>query len=301
VTDIYRTPDERFENLPDFPYQPNYINDLAGYEGMRMHYLDEGDGNASRVFLCLHGEPTWCYLYRKMVPIFVRSGARVIAPDLFGFGRSDKPTDDNCYTFDFHRNSLLRLIERLDLNKIIIVCQDWGGLIGLTLPLDIAGRVSGILAMNTILASGEMALPETFATWKQWVVDHPDMDPAAAMLVLDESLPDDVLDAYRAPFPTKLSKAGPHSFPQLVPVSPDMEIGGASTQKRAIGWLQSEWRGDTLVACGLGDQIATLEVMKLVASWIKNSPEVLEVPEAGHFCQESGEVVAQKYLELYPF
>lgn len=300
MTEIYRTPDERFEQLLEFPFRANYVDDLPGYDGLRMHYLDEGDADASRVFLCLHGEPTWCYLYRKMLPIFVDSGARVIAPDLFGFGRSDKPTDDNIYSFDFHRSSLLRLIERLEIKNVTIVCQDWGGLIGLTLPLDIGGRIGGVLAMNTILASGEMPLPDSFATWKQWVVDHPDMDPAAAMLVLDNTLPDDILDAYRAPFPNEQSKAGPRSFPQLVPTSPNMEKGGASTQKRAIEWYQNEWRGDALVACGLGDKIATLEVMQLVASWIKGCPDVFEVPNAGHFCQERGEAVARKYLELYP-
>lgn len=297
MTDIYRTPEERFANLPDFPYQAHYIDDLPGYEGMRMHYVDEGDAHASRVFLCLHGEPSWSYLYRKMIPIFVGSGARVIAPDLFGFGRSDKPTEDK-YSFDFHRNSLLRLIERLDLKNITIVCQDWGGLLGLTLPLDIADRVGGVLAMNTILVSGEIPLPDAFTNWKQWAADHPDMDPGAAMLFLDDTLPHGILDAYRAPFPNERSKAGPRSFPTLVPVNPEM--GGAATQKRAIEWFQNEWRGDALVACGVHDKVIPLPVVQMLASWIRGCPPVLEVAQAGHFCQEQGEGVAQKYLELYP-
>ncbi len=298
MTDIYRTPEDRFATLPDFPYQAHYVADLPGYAGMRLHYVDEGDAHASRVFLCLHGEPTWSYLYRKMIPIFVGSGARVIAPDFFGFGRSDKPTEDTTYTYDFHRNSLLRLIERLDLKNITIVCQDWGGLLGLTLPLDIADRVGGVLAMNTILVTGEFPLPDTFTNWKQWTADHPDMDPGAAMLFLDDTLPQGILDAYRAPFPNERSKAGPRSFPTLVPINPKM--GGAATQKRAIAWFQNEWRGDALVACGLHDKIATLPVVQMLASWIKDCPPVLEVPQAGHFCQEQGEGVAQKYLELYP-
>ena len=297
MTDIYRTPEDRFENLPDFPYPPRYVDDLPGYEGMRMHYVDEGPRNASRVFLCLHGEPTWCYLYRKMIPVFLGSGARVVAPDFFGFGRSDKPTEDT-YSYDFHRDSLLRLIDRLDLRNITIVCQDWGGLLGLTLPLDIADRVGGVLAMNTILVSGEIPLPDTFARWKQWTLDHPDMDPAAAMLVLDDTLPDEIFDAYRAPFPNERSKAGPRSFPKLVPINPEM--GGAAIQKRAIEWFQSEWSGDALVACGVHDQIATVPVVQMLAGWIKNCPPVLEVPDAGHFCQEQGESVASRYLELYP-
>lgn len=295
MPDIYRTPDDRFDRLPDFPFAQNYVDDLAGYEGLRMHYLDEGALDADSVYLCLHGEPTWSYLYRKMLPIFVDAGARVVAPDLFGFGRSDKPSEDT-YSFDFHRESLLRFIERLDLQNITIVCQDWGGLLGLTLPVDIANRVTGLIAMNTVLVTGEMPLPPAFAAWKQWAADHPDMDPGAAMQFIDNTLPDDILDAYRAPFPNLRSKAGPRSFPQLVPVSADMP--GTDLARKAVAWWQHEWQGTALVACGLHDEILNLDVMQLLASWIKNCPPVLEVPEAGHFCQERGEVVAKAYLEM---
>jgi haloalkane dehalogenase len=296
MADIYRTPDERFLNLPDYPYYPNYVDDLPGYEGLRLHYLDEGPANGTRVFLCLHGEPTWSYLYRKMIPIFVCSGGRVIAPDLFGFGRSDKP-EEQVYSFDFHRRSILRLVERLDLKNITIVCQDWGGLLGLTLPLDIASRVGGVIAMNTVLVAGEMPLPDAFAAWKQWAADHPDMDLGEAMQVIDDTLPSDILDAYRAPFPNERSKAGPRAFPKLVPI--DTSMRGADIASRAVAWWQNEWRGDALVACGLHDEILGLPVTQLLASWIKDCPPVLEVPDAGDFCQERGAVVAEKYLELY--
>ena len=296
MSNVYRTPDERFANLPDFPYATNYIDDLAGYDGLRMHYLDEGPQNASRVFLCLHGEPTWCYLYRKMLPIFVASGARVVAPDLFGFGRSDKPSEDT-YSFDFHRQSLLRLVEQLDLNNLVIVCQDWGGLLGLTLPLDIGAKVRGVIAMNTVLVTGEIPLPDAFAEWKQWAADHPDMDPGEAMLVIDDTLPADILDAYRAPFPNERSKAGPRAFPKLLPISPDM--AGTDIAKQAITWWQNEWQGNALVACGMHDKILSFPVVEMLASWIKDCPPVLEVSEAGHFCQERGEIVARKYLEMY--
>lgn len=297
MTDAYRTPEDRFNNISDFPYAPNYIDDLAGYEGLRMHYVDEGPRDASRVFLCLHGEPTWSYLYRKMLPVFVESGARVVAPDLFGFGRSDKP-DQPAYTFDFHRESLLRLIERLDLSNVTIVCQDWGGILGLTLPLDIAPRIGGIIAMNTLLLTGEMELPEAFFTWKNWAKDHPNMNIGAAMLLIDDQLPDDVLDAYRAPFPNERSKAGARAFPTLIPINPDM--GGTQAARDAIAWWTNEWQGDALVACGMHDTILGLPVMQLLASWIKDCPPVLEVADAGHYCQEHGEGVARKYLDLYP-
>lgn len=295
MNDIYRTPDERFANLADFPYQQNYVQDLPGYDGLRMHYLDEGAKDANCVFLCLHGEPTWSYLYRKMLPVFVGAGARVVAPDLFGFGRSDKP-NESAYGFEFHRESLLRLVERLDLGNIVIVCQDWGGLIGLTLPLDIAEKVSGLIAMNTVLATGG-PLPEAFHDWKQWAAEHPDMDVGEAMQFIDNTLPVTVLDAYRAPFPNERSKAGPRSFPKLVPINPEM--GGASISAKAIEWWQTEWQGNALVACGMHDKILSLPVMEMVASWIKDCPPVLEVSDAGHFCQERGEIVAQKFLELY--
>jgi haloalkane dehalogenase len=152
-----RTPEERFLNLPGFPYAPSYVDDLRGFEGLRAAYVDEGPRGAKHTFLCLHGEPTWGYLYRKMMPVFLQSGARVVAPDFFGFGRSDKPVNDADYTFHFHRDYLVRLIERLDLRNITLVVQDWGGLLGLTLPVD-AGmrpRIDRLIAMNTGIAVGE--------------------------------------------------------------------------------------------------------------------------------------------------
>ena len=159
-----RTPEKRFAMLPGLPYSPSYIEDLPGYEGLRIAYLDEGPKDAEVTFLCLHGEPTWSYLYRKMLPVFTAAGHRVIAPDLFGFGRSDKPVNDATYTFDFHRNSLLRFVERLDLTNIALVCQDWGGILGLTLPVDMQPRFSRMLIMNTALPIGESVSPGFAAT-----------------------------------------------------------------------------------------------------------------------------------------
>lgn len=178
-----RTPDERFAFMPQFPYAPRYVDDLSGYEQLRMAYVDEGPPDAQTVFLCLHGEPTWGYLYRKMLPVFSQAGHRVVVPDLLGFGRSDKPVDDEAYTIDFHRESLLRLIERLDLTDITLVCQDWGGILGLTLPMEMPDRFTRLLVMNTGLPIGE-PVSEGFA------------------------------HRYRA---------GVRRFPQLVPVEPGMD------------------------------------------------------------------------------
>ena len=168
-----RTDDSRFADLPGWPYAPRYVEDLPGYEGLRMHYIDEGPQDAA-VVLCLHGEPTWAFLYRRMVPVFLTAGYRVVAPDFFGFGRSDKPVADDVYTFDFHRNSLLRLIERLDLTEVTLVVQDWGGLLGLTLPVAFPDRIAGLIIMNTAFATG--AEPgEGFINWRDYVARTPDL------------------------------------------------------------------------------------------------------------------------------
>ncbi len=149
--EIVRTPEERFAAMHHWPYPPRYVDDLPGFEGLRAHYVDEGPHDAEHTFLCLHGEPSWAYIYRRMIPVFLGSGARVVAPDFFGFGRSDKPVHDTDYAFGFHRDYLLRLVERLDLRRMTLVVQDWGGLIGLTLPID-AGfrdRLSRLIVINT--------------------------------------------------------------------------------------------------------------------------------------------------------
>ena len=178
-----RTPDERFSFLPAFPYAPNYVDDLPGYEGLRMAWIDEGPADAETTFLCLHGEPTWSYLYRHMLAEFVAAGHRVVAPDLFGFGRSDKPIDDAAYTIDFHRGSLIALIERLDLTNVTLVCQDWGGLLGLTLPMDTGDRFARLLVMNTALPIGQF-VSDGFANWKNLAATAPEI-PVAGLIATD--------------------------------------------------------------------------------------------------------------------
>src|SRR5277367_1723905 len=180
--DALRTPDGRFSALPDFPYAPRYLEDLPGFEGLRAAFIDEGPQLAPHVFLCLHGEPTWSFLYRKMIPVFLATGARVVAPDFFGFGRSDKPVLDGDYGFHFHRDFLLRLIDRLDLKRITLVVQDWGGLLGLTLPADpgVRTRIDRLVVMNTTIAVGE-PLSEAFAAWRAFVAGRPDLSVGALL------------------------------------------------------------------------------------------------------------------------
>jgi pimeloyl-ACP methyl ester carboxylesterase len=288
-----RTPDERFAGLPDWPYPPHYIDDLPGYEGLRMHYVDEGPRQAPVTFVCLHGEPTWAYLYRRMIPVFVAGGYRVIAPDLFGFGRSDKPVEDAAYTFSFHRDALKRFVERCDLLDACLVVQDWGGILGLTLPMDYPERITRLLVMNTALGTGRPAGPG-FEAWRAYCAANPDLDVAALMKRTTPVLSDAEAQAYAAPFPDARYKAGVRRFPELVPTRPDMP--GVATGLDAAEFLTREWRGDSFMAIGLKDPVLGEPAMRALQRRIRNCPEPLLLAEAGHFVQEWGEPVARAAL-----
>ena len=176
--DALRTPDDRFADLPGYPWAPNYLSDLPALAGLRLHYLEEGAADAPRTWLCLHGNPAWSYLYRKMIPVFTAHGDRVVAPDLIGFGRSDKPKKDGFHGFTWHRQVLLEFIERLDLNNVVLVVQDWGGLLGLTLPMAAPQRYRGLLVMNTTLATGDAPLSPGFVAWREMCAKNPEFDVA---------------------------------------------------------------------------------------------------------------------------
>ena len=294
---VLRTPEERFVDFPNFPYAPIYIDDLKGFEGLRIHYIDEGPKNAEHIFLCLHGEPTWSYLYRKMVPIFTGAGHRVVAPDYFGFGRSDKPLAEEVYTFDFHRNTLISFIEHLELRNITLVCQDWGGILGLTLPMDMAGRFTRFLVMNTALGTGDVPLSDGFFAWREWANAHPDLDIGRLMARACPHLMVEECAAYEAPFTDASYKAGVRRFPNLVPDRPDAP--GAQLSRRAREWLRREWSGETFMAIGMKDPVLGAPVMHNLRKIIRGCPEPFEVQEAGHFVQEWGEEVAKKALESF--
>jgi len=292
-----RTPDDRFRLLPGFPFAPRYGDDLEGYEGLRLAWVDEGPEDAENVFLCLHGEPTWGYLYRKMLPVFASAGHRVVVPDLYGFGRSDKPVEDAVYTFDFHRDSLIRFVERLDLRGITLVCQDWGGILGLTLPMDLTDRFSRLLVMNTALPTGDF-LSEGFAGWKGFAAAAPDI-PVAGLVASDTREATNLMDAlaYDAPFPDARYKAGVRRFPQLVPVEPG--IAGIEHTERARAYLSNEWSGESFMAIGMRDGVLGEPVMNALRETIAGCPEPMHVPEAGHFVQEYGEPIARAALSHF--
>jgi haloalkane dehalogenase len=291
MIDYVRTPDERFANLPGYDFAAHYLEHA---NGLRMHYLDEGSGN--RICLCLHGQPSWSYLYRKMLPVFAGVG-RVIAPDLFGFGKSDKPTDQATYTFDFHRQSLVDLIEALDLTNVTLVCQDWGGLLGLTIPHTMTDRFNRLIIMNTGFATGEMPLGDGFKAWQLFNRSQPDMDVAALMQRGTPVLSEAEAAAYGAPFPDITYKAGVRQFPELVPGDP--QAPGAKISQVARDWWRDEWSGQSFMAIGAADPVITPKAMHHIHSLIRNCPPSMVIEDAGHFVQEWGAPIAQAALEHF--
>ncbi len=297
MPEIVRTPDERFLSLPGFPFSPHYIDDLPGFEGLRVHTIDEGPSETEHIFLCLHGQPTWSYLYRKMIPVFTGQGHRVVAPDLFGFGRSDKPAEEGVYTFDFHREMLKRFIERMDLRGITLVCQDWGGILGLTLPMEMPARFSRLLIMNTALGTGDVPLSPGFLAWREWSNQHPDLACGRLLRRACSHLSEQESAAYDAPFPDARFKAGVRRFPNLVPDGPDAP--GAEISRKARAWLEKGWSGPAFMAVGMQDPVLGPPVMRALHGLIRGCGEPLELPDAGHFVQEWGEVVAERALETF--
>jgi haloalkane dehalogenase len=289
-----RTPEDAVAAVPDFAYPPRYIDDLRGFEGLRLAYVDAGPPAADRVFLCLHGDPTWSFLYRKMLPVFVASGARVVAPDFFGFGRSDKPQDEREYSFGFHRDTLLRSVERLDLRAITLVCQDWGAALGLTLPLELPDRFARLIAMNGLLATGDFPIGAAWLAWRDYSNAHPDLAVGRLIRRSEPYLSDAEAAAYDAPFPDARYKAGVRAFPNLVPITPEMD--GAELSREARNWWQTQWSGPAYIAAGGKDPVLGPPAMERLQSYVRNAPPPVVYPAAGHFIQEHGAEVARDAL-----
>jgi haloalkane dehalogenase len=291
-----RTPEARFEALPDYEYDPHYVDSLPGYEGLRAHYLDLGSKDAERTWLCLHGNPTWSYLYRKMIPVMLESGARVIAPDLFGFGRSDKPVHDSNYTFHFHRSFLLRFVEHVAARNITLVVQDWGGILGLTLPVDVGFRskLKRLFVMNTLLPVGEPLGPH-FYEWRSQVRKMPDMPVGEVIRSITPQLTDQEVAAYDAPFPDIRFKAGARMFPELAMIEPGME--GVAEAEAALRFWTEDWAGQSFMAIGAKHPDAA--TMYTLRSQIRGCPEPMVLSEAGHFVPEWGEPVALAALRSF--
>jgi haloalkane dehalogenase len=285
----YRTPDERFEGLPDYSFEPHYLEQ----DGLRMHYVEEGAGDP---VLLLHGEPSWAFLYRKMIPPLARV-ARVVAPDYFGFGRSDKPTRLGDYSYDFHYASIEQLADELDLREATVVVQDWGGPIGLRLAVERPDRVGKIVILNTGIGAGRAPSPE-------WLRFREFMRRVGTDLILGQlvqiscvsELSEEVLEGYNAPFPTRESKAGVLAFPELVPTEIDHPSATKMLEVRAG---LERWERPTLVLFSDSDPIFSPEAAERMAALIPGAGPAEIVMGAGHFLQEEkGEEIAERIVRF---
>ncbi|MBX3423360.1 MAG: haloalkane dehalogenase [Pirellulaceae bacterium] len=289
---VLRTPDERFSDLPGFSYSPRYVQ----VGDTRMHYIDQGQG---QTVLCLHGEPTWCYLYRKMIPTLSASH-RVVAPDMVGFGRSDKYADRSDYSFQMHVDKLTGLIEQLDLRDITLVCQDWGGLIGLRIAAENQERFARLVIMNTWLPTGDEPPGEAFLKWRDFAARQPDMPVGFILrrtLVQGSALAESVIAAYEAPFPDASYKAGAAQFPLLVPITPD---DPGSEGMRRTRQAMAQWTKPVQIMFSDSDPITAGgdRFFRKLMPAAKSQPEIT-IRGASHFLQEdAGQEIAEHILEF---
>lgn len=296
--DALRTADAAFEGLPAYPWAPRYISDLPALGGLRMHYLDEDEGDSEGLtYLCLHGNPAWSYLYRKMIPGLLEAGHRVVAPDLIGFGKSDKPKKDSFHTFSAHRQILLELVDRLDLQNIVLVVQDWGGLLGLTLPMAAPQRYKGLLVMNTMLACGDAPLSPGFLAWREMCAKNPEFDVARLFARGNPQMSAQECAAYNAPFPDKGHRAALRAFPAMVPEFEDSD--GAAISREARDFWREHWTGQTLMVVGAQDPVLGLPVMRGLQNLIRGCGEPLVLATAGHFVQEHGGQIAGEAVRFF--
>jgi haloalkane dehalogenase len=282
-----RTPDDRFEGLPGWTFAPLYVEQ----DGLRMHYVDEGGGDP---VLLLHGEPTWSYLYRKLMPPLAEV-ARVVAPDYFGFGRSDKPVARGWYTYDAHYESIARFVERLGLRKLTVVVHDWGGPIGLRLAVEQPDRVDRLVILNTGVGAGR-APSDEWLRFREFVRRvGADLVPGQLVRIsCVVELPDEVVNAYNAPFPTAESKTGVLMFPELVPVEPDNPSAAKMLEVRE---KLGDWRKPALVLFSDSDPIFSPRQGERLAARIPGALPAETVEGAGHFLQEDkGEEIAARIV-----
>jgi haloalkane dehalogenase len=274
--DVFRTPDERFDNLPGYPYEPHYVE----VDGLRLHHIDEGEG---RTVVCFHGEPDWSYLYRRMLDALVASGHRVVCPDLPGFGRSDKPTDQGWYSYERHVEHVTRHLDQIDLDDVTVVVQDWGGPIGLRWAIDHADQVGRLVILNTGLFLGRVS--KGFMAWRNFAERTPDLPIGMIMQgATTTDLAPEIVAAYEAPFPTPESKAGAQQFPLLVPLTPDEPMVADQLEvKDAL----SKWEKPALVAFSDGDPVFPYpKAGEQFTNLIPSAGEQVRIEGAAHFLQE---------------
>lgn len=288
MSEVFRTPDERFEDLPDFPYEPRYHE----VEGLRLARIDEGDGDP---VVLLHGEPTWSYLYRKVIPPLLEAGHRCIAPDYAGFGRSDKPTDLAWYTFDRHCHLTAALLEDLDVRDATVVLHDWGGNIGFRLAVEHPDRIARIVILDTGIFTGKYAMPEPWIQFRNFVERTEDVP--VSMLVsraTARGMSDEVAAAYDAPYPNPQSKAGVRAFPLILPTKPDAP--GAAVAQRVLAAMGDDER-PKLVLWADNDYVIPFEAGVRFAELV-NAPPPVKIENASHFLQEdAGEEIGRRIAD----
>ena len=294
-----RTPDERFENLPGWPYEPRYVEIPDGDGGtLRVHYVDEGPADAPPI-LCMHGEPSWAYLYRKMIPVLTAAGHRVVAPDLVGFGRSDKPTERDDYTYQRHVDWMTSWLKAVDLEDATLVCQDWGALIGLRLVAENPDRFDRIVVANGFLPTGDAPAGEAFLNWREYSQNTPEFHVGGIIKGgCRTPLSEEVIAAYNAPFPDDSYKAGARKFPVLVPISPDDPAAGPNKE----AWkVLEKWEKPTLTAFSDQDPITRGgdRAFQSRVPGTKGQPHTT-LEGGGHFLQEDkGEELAKVIVDWF--
>ena len=292
TTEIFRTPDERFEGLPGYDFAPHY----AEIDGLRLHYVDEGPREGTPI-VCFHGEPTWAYLYRKMLPPLVAAGHRVICPDYAGFGRSDKPTDRRWYSYDGHVELMTALLDRLELRGATVVVQDWGGPIGLRWAVEQEERVERLVVLNTGIFTGRVS--KGFLAWRDFAQKNPDLPVGFVLQGATKSeLAPEVVAAYEAPFPSPESKAGAAQFPLLVPTEED---GPGASQMRDVADALSRWQKPALVAFSDSDPVFPHPKSgQVFCDRIPGARPQVTIAGAAHFLQEDeGEQITDEMLAFF--
>lgn len=293
-----RTPDSRFSDIEGYPFDSHYV-EVPDDEGgiLRIHYVDEGSENKDTI-LMMHGEPTWSYLYRKMIPILTNAGNRVIAPDLVGFGKSDKPSKRSDYTYERHVSWMQHWLGKVGINNITLVCQDWGGLIGLRLLTNIPDQFDRVVVANTGLPTGDNPTTEAFLNWRKFSLEVEDFDGGSLIMMgCQKNVPDSVTAAYNAPFPDDTYKEGARIFPSLVPIDPD---DPSSPANRKAWDVLSNFKKPFLTAFSDGDPITAggESVFQNRVPGAKGQPHTT-IKGGGHFLQEDcGEEFAEVVLDF---
>jgi haloalkane dehalogenase len=295
---LLRTPEDRFEDLPGYPFEPHYmtIRDRWEQVDIRIHTIDEGKADAP-VILMLHGEPSWSFLYRKMVPLFTQAGYRVLAPDLPGFGKSDKPSERDDYTYARHVAWMQDWLRAMDLQDIVLICQDWGGLIGMRLVAGDPQRFARVVTANTMLPTGDHSPGEAFIRWQKFSQETP-VFPTGQIVSKGcvKPLSDSEIAAYDAPFPDDSYKAGARQFPLLVPITPDNPESQANREAwKVLMKFEKPW----LCAFGDSDPItaAAAPVIQKLIPGCQGQPHTT-LRGGGHFIQEDcGEALSRVVLD----